>query len=488
MNIQGEKPHPAEKFLKKVFSDCADFMERKVKFGEGGRTTGTLFWVEGLVGTIDLAETVLRPLGENPALARAESEADCAEVILSGGVYNVTARRRETEEELREDLLNGFAVLLLSETALCFDSRSQLHRSIAEPKLDKSILGSREAFTEVLRINTGLLRRRLRSAELKNTELCIGRRSGTRVSLLYIEGIARRENAERLLEALQAIDIDGVTALGDIAEYISPRRRSMFPQLLYTERPDRLARLLLQGRIALLIDGIPQALALPCTLPELMRVAEDRSLHAVVASSLLLLRWGALAASLLLPALYVAVAMYHQEMIPYRLLESIIESKQNVPFSTGAEILGMLMAFGLLQEAGLRLPEQAGTTVSIIGTLIVGQSAVEARVVSPIAVIVVAFAGIAGYTQPNQQMGAAIRIWRFLLALCTLFLGLYGMMAGLVVLLWQLCSMECCGVAYLYPLADGGRRRLMDALLRLPLRMNKHRDAALCGRNRRRQA
>ena len=148
----------------------------------------------------------------------------------------------------------------------------------------------------------------------------------------------------------------------------------------------------------------------------------------------------------------------------------------------------MLIAFEVLQEAGLRLPEQAGTTVSIIGTLIVGQSAVEARVVSPIAVIVVAFAGIAGYTQPNQQMGAAIRIWRFLLTLCTLFLGLYGLMAGLVVLLWRLCDMECCGVAYLYPLADGGRGRLIDALLRPPLRMKKYRDAPLRGRNRRRQA
>jgi len=488
MNIRGEKSHPSEKFLKKIFSDCADFMERKVKFGEGGRVTGTLFWMEGLVGSIDLAETVLRPLGENPALARAESEKACVEAMLSGSIYNVTVRRRESEEELREDLLNGFAVLLLPGTALCFDSRSQIHRSIGEPKLDKSILGPKEAFTEVLRINTGLLRRRLRTAELKNTELCIGRRSGTRVSVLYIEGIARRENAERLLDALRAIDIDGVTALGDIAEYISPRRRNMFPQLLYTERPDRLARLLLQGRVALLIDGIPQALALPCTLPELMRVSEDRSIHAAVASSLLLLRWGALVTSLLLPALYVAVAMYHQEMIPYRLLESIIESKQNVPFSTGAEILGMLAAFGLLQEAGLRLPEQAGTTVSIIGTLIVGQSAVEARVVSPIAVIVVAFAGIAGYTQPNQQMGAAIRIWRFLLSLCTLFLGLYGLMVGLVVLLWRLCSMECCGVAFLYPLADGGPMGLMKALLRPPLRINKFRDSSLCGKNRRRQA
>ena len=463
-------------------------MERKLKLGEDCRIAASLFWVEGLVGSIDLAETVLRPLGENRTLAAAESAAQCVEAILSGAVYNVSVRQRESAEELRADLLNGFAVLLLPEAALSIDSRSQLHRSIGEPKLDKGILGPKEAFTEVLRINTGLLRRRLRTAELKNTELCVGRRSGTRVSVLYIEGIAREENAARLLEALRAIDIDGVTALGDIAEYISPRRRSMFPQFLYTERPDRLARLLLQGRVALLIDGIPQALALPCTLPELMRVSEDRSNHAAVASSLLLLRWCALVTSLLLPALYVAVAMYHQEMIPYRLLESIIESKQNVPFSTGAEILGMLAAFGLLQEAGLRLPEQAGTTVSIIGTLIVGQSAVEARVVSPIAVIVVAFAGIAGYTQPNQQMGAAIRIWRFLLTLCTLFLGLYGLMAGLVVLLWRLCSMECCGVAYLYPLADGGRRRLTEALLRLPLRLKKHRDGPLCGRNRRRQA
>ncbi|MBQ2896510.1 MAG: spore germination protein [Oscillospiraceae bacterium] len=484
MNIQGENALPEAKIFKKIFSDCEDFFSRELCLGT---VRGELFWIEGLVSGVDLAETVLRPLAENPALRRGDAAA-CAEAILAGAVYNVTVRRRERLEELQSDLLNGYAVLILPGAWLSFDSRSPIHRSISEPKLDKGILGPKEAFTETLRINSALLRRRLKTPELKNRELNVGRRSATRVSILWLEGIARTESVEALTAALGAIDIDGVTALGDIAGYVAPRRRGMFPQFLCTERPDRLARLLLQGRVAILIDGIPQALVLPCTLPELMRVSEDRSVHAAAASAVLLLRWGALLTSLLLPALYVAVAMYHQEMIPYRLLESIIESKQNVPFSTGAEILGMLAAFSLLQEAGLRLPEQAGTTVSIIGTLIVGQSAVEARVVSPIAVIVVAFAGIAGYTAPNQQLGAAMRLWRFGLAVSTLFLGLYGLMAGLVLLLWRLCSMECWGTAYLYPLADGEGGRLRAALLRMPLRLQKYRDRPLWGRNRRRQA
>jgi hypothetical protein len=218
----------------------------------------------------------------------------------------------------------------------------------------------------------------------------------------------------------------------------------------------------------------------------MMRVAEDRARHAMVASALLLIRWGAMALSLLLPGLYTAVAMYHPEMIPLPLLHSVIEAKVQVPFTVAAEVLGMLLTFELLQEAGLRLPDPVGQTVSIIGALIVGQSAVEARVISPIAVIAVALSGIGGYTQPSQELGAAFRLWRFVLTVCAAVLGVFGLMAGALVLLWRLCDLESGGLAYLYPLCEGEGHRLRRVFLRLPLRRDKHRDPAL-SRNRRRQ-
>ena len=197
----------------------------------------------------------------------------------------------------------------------------------------------------------------------------------------------------------------------------------------------------------------------------MLRVQEDRARHAAVAAALVLLRYLALFLSLTLPALYVAIAMYHQEMIPYKLLQSVIDSKQSVPFSTAAETLGMLLSFELLQEAGIRLPDPVGQTVSVIGALIVGQSAVEAKVLSPIVIIVVAMAGIAGYAQPSQELGAAVRLWRVALVLCAALLGLYGVMAGLMLLLWRLCDTENLGVSFLSPLTDsrpGALRRAVE--------------------------
>ena len=470
--------------LRALFADCADFSCQRLAtpFGEV-----MLCWMEGLASGEQIAELLIRPLRESELLLSASSPAVLLSLASSGALWAVSPQECRDARELSAALNNGRAVLLCGEWGLSFDVRGQERRSVGEPKLERSVLGARDAFTETYRVNTALLRQRLRSSELKITELTVGRRSATRVGILYIDGIARPDAVDALRARLEALDVDGITALGDLESRLAPRPRGAFPQFLCTERPDRLARFLLQGRVGILCDGLPLALAAPCTLPELLRVAEDRAQHALPASALLLLRYAALLVSLLLPALYAAVAMYHPEMIPIELLQSIIAAKQYVPFSTAAEMLGMLAAFGLLQEAGLRLPEEAGTAVSIIGTLIVGQSAVEAQVVSPIAVIVVALSGIAGYTLPNQQLGAALRLWRFVLVLCAVAMGMFGLMAGGIVLLWRLCAMEFAGVSYLYPLTDGERHPLLRGLLHLPLSRQLYRDAALT-ENIRRQA
>ena len=469
--------------LRRDFSGCADFSCQSVRHGG---IPLALCWVEGLASGEQIARDVLRPLRQLPP-----DSADAAQLMLrlsQGGIWAVAPQYRTDAAQLGQDLLQGRCALLCGKGALSFDVNGQVKRGVEDPKLERAVLGPRDSFTETYRVNTALVRQRLRSSEMKIREFTVGRRSRTRVGLLYLDGIAREETVEALAGQLETLCIDSVTAIGDLESYLAPAVRGAFPQFLCTERPDRFSRFLLQGRVGILCDGLPLGLCAPCSLPELLRVAEDRAQHALVSSALLLLRYAALLLSLLAPALYAAVAMYHPEMIPVELLQSIIAAKQFVPFSTAAELLGMLAAFELLQEAGLRLPEAAGTTVSIIGTLIVGQSAVEARVISPIAVIVVALSGIAGYTLPNQQLGSAIRLWRFLLVLCAVAMGMFGFMAGVTVLLWRLCGMECVGVSYLYPLTDGERHGLLRGLLHFPISMNAHRSPALCGEEQRRQA
>ena len=338
------------------------------------------------------------------------------------------------------------------------------------PTVEKSVLGAKDAFVESVRVNTALLRRRVGKPSLKLWETMLGSETKTRVDILYIEGEAPPEQVERIKARLSLPDIPAVLAAGDVEQYLAGTPRGIFPQVIHTERPDRFVLGLARGKIGVLCDGLPIGFLLPAALPDMLRVQEDRARHAAVATALVLLRYLALFLSLALPALYVAIAMYHQEMIPYKLLQNVIDSKQSVPFSTAAETLGMLLSFELLQEAGIRLPDPVGQTVSVIGALIVGQSAVEAKVLSPIVIIVVAMAGIAGYAQPSQELGAAIRLWRVALVLGAVVLGLYGVMAGLMLLLWQLCDTENFGVSYLSPLTDSRPGSLRRAFLRPPLR------------------
>ena len=450
--------------LKQLFSDCADFECRAVCLGLDPERTVTVCWLDGMVAGDLVAEDIIRPLTSAPRQRDAASPADALARVLSGAVYSHAARLRDTLDQVAEDLNHGCCALLPEGAgqAVCFEVRSACVRAVAEPTLEKSLKGAKDAFVETLRTNTALVRRRLATPGLKLKELSVGRRSHTRVALLYLEGVAAPETVEELRRRLESLDVDALTATGILEEALIDAPHSPFPQLLHTERPDRFSQYLLEGRAGVLVDGL--------------------------ATALTLLRWLALGLSMLLPALYVAVALYHQEMIPTRLLLSVIEAKQNVPFSTALEILGMLISFELLQEAGLHLPNPIGDTVSIIGALIVGQSAVEARVVSPIAIIVVAFAGIAGYTLPSQDLGATVRLTRLGLVLAAILGGLFGVGAGLCLLLLHLSGIDSLGLDYTAPLSDGRPLPVTRLLLRLPKRADKFRDPALHTPDRRRQA
>ncbi|MGX8692412.1 MAG: spore germination protein [Clostridia bacterium] len=472
--------------LAALFARCADFTQRRIDAGLDPSHPVFLCWLDGLLSGRDLAETLLRPLTEFWRLSGGVRDFQAR--VLSGGVTAWSARRAETLDEAAQAITHGCCALILDEThtALCFELRSESGRSVGEPTLEKSVKGAKDSFVETLRVNTALVRRRLATPGLKLVESELGRRSATKTALLYLEGVADTALVGALAKRLDALDLDALLALGPLEEALADAPRSPFPQALHTERPDRFAMHLSDGRVGLLVDGLPVGLILPVTLAEFMKVTGDRGQHFLVSSTLSLLRWFALLVALLLPGLYVAMAMYHQEMIPTKLLLSMIEAKRQVPFSTALEVFGMLLAFLMLQEAGLRLPGPMGDTVSIIGALIVGQAAVEAHVVSPIAIIVVAAAGIACYTLPSQDLAAALRLWSLGLLLAGALAGLYGVALGCCLLLWQLAGIDSFGRSYTAPLSEDGPglRRL---LLRRPFSSIRLRDSLLNTPDRRRR-
>ena len=437
--------------VERAFSGCADLESRDVASG-GGRVPAAALWLDGMTDARALGEDVLRPL----FALRCRTQAGCVRRALRGGIWSGTVRCRLTDEDAADDVAAGCAAIVFDVpgVALTFEIKNPAGRSVEAPAVEKSVLGARDSFVETLRVNTALVRRRLPDPALKLCQVTLGERTKTRAAILYMEGRAPAERAAQTARRLAALSSREVTDPGALERVLSGRPRGAVPQVLHTERPDRFARGLLEGKTGVLCDGQPVGWLLPATLPEMLRTQEDRSRHALVAAALRALRAAALLLSLTLPAVYVAVAMHHQEMIPGRLLLSAIRAKEEVPFSTLAEVLGMLLSFELLHEAGIRLPEPVGQTVSVIGALIVGQSAVEARVLSPIVIIVVALAGVAGYTLPSQELGAAVRLWRFALVGLAAALGFFGMTAGLFLLLWRLCDTENLGVCLLHPLCD----------------------------------
>ena len=483
------RPHPQKsprfreplnpESLRTVFSGCDDFILRNVRLGgAGGTLRCALCCLDGLTDAEAISGDVLRPLTVPERFGAVKEASEAVSLLEEGLAYFYSVKTRKTLDEVTGDLLCGWCAVVFDGVAVTFETRKPQGRGVEKSEMEKAVKGAKDAFSESFRLNTALLRQRIRSTELKVEELAVGRRTKTRVALVYMAGITNRAVVAELRGRLQDIDIDGVLTTGALEEYLLPRR-SPFPQINVTERPDRFALELLEGRAGVLADGLPLGLLMQGTLAEQVKVTEDNAGHALLASLLTLLRYTAMLLSVLLPSLYVAVTVYHQEMLPTKLMLSIIRTRQDVPFSTAAEVLGMLLAFELLQEAGLRLPKSVGETVSIIGALIVGQSAVEAKVISPIVVIVVALAGICGYTTPNQDLASALRLCRLCLVLLSLVLGLAGLTAGSILLLYYLCTLESFGTAYLSPFCDGGIGAVLRALLRLPLPIMKERPEDL---------
>ena len=476
--MSDQKPVSAE-CLRARFSSAADFTERPAM---PGGVKVPIFYLDGLVSSSELSEGILRPMAEHLHGTPPER---LLERCLNGAVYCASAAVCTDADDACRRLTNGFAVAVFpGDRAAAFELKGGEKRSPSPPEVENSVKGAKDAFTETLRTNTALLRRHLRLPELEIREVTVGRRSGTAVAVVSVRGLTDPTLPESLCARLRAIDIDGMLSPAAVEEYLTGSRKTAFPLLQYTERPDRFCRGLLDGQAGVLADGLPLGYLAPVNVGLLMTAAEDRGSNYVTASCVRVIRYLALLTALLLPALYVAMTRFHPAMIPTRLLRAIIESKRDVPFPTVAEVLGLLAAFELLQEAGLHLPQSIGQTVSIIGGLVVGTAAVEASLISPAALIAVSAAGICGFAVPEQALGGAVRVWRFVLTVCAALAGLFGMTMGLICLLVHLGGLESFGRPYLAPFsavsADG-------ALLRRRLVTQKTRDPAFRPLDRRKQ-
>ena len=453
--------------IRNAFDGASDFETRTLREGEA---TLHAYFIDGLVASAFIADYIFKPLvRELP-----ENVADAYNAALRGGIYNAVARPCTDLRDITTKIVNGFCVVLFPGTgAIAFEVRTGISRGPQAPDLENTVKGPKDAFVETIRINSSLIRRHLRTPDLRLDGKTVGRRSLTNVSVVWVNGITSKELVRKMNERLDAIDVDGLISPSAVEEYVTGSRATAFPLIQYTERPDRFCQGLLDGRVGLLVDGLPLGYLAPADIGYLLESPEDRSRDYVSASCVRVLRYGALLASLLLPALYIALVMFHQEWLSPRLLDTILNTDQPRPFTTSAEVLGLLIAYELLQEAGIHLPQAIGQSVSTIGGIVVGTAAVEAGLIAPMVLIVVSVTGICGFVLPNRDLAQAVRVWRFGIGILAMLMGLWGVGIGMAALLIHLASLRCLGVCYLTPV-PGNR-----GVLRRRLKNQKRRDSRL---------
>lgn len=473
-----------QKKVKEQFRDCSDVIFREMSIAQNIKAL--LVYIDGLVAAKDLHANALKPLlfqFDNPT-------DDLIAALEDRGVAVSQLSHVKDLEKVVDGLLAGNAVLFVEgqEKALVISVGGGQRRSVSEPASEAVVRGPREGFTESLRTNTGLLRHKIHSPNLKTVSFTLGKETRTEVVLSYLEGLADSSVVDEVKRRLESVKIDSILESAYIEELIEDAPYSPFPQFQYTERPDTVAANLLEGRVAIFVDGTPFVLTAPITFWQMLQASEDYYERFFMGSMLRWLRLLFLFLALYMPSLYIAVITFHPDMLPTSLLLSIAAARETIPFPAIVEALIMEIAFEALREAGVRLPKTVGQTVSILGALIIGQAAVEAGIVSAPMVIIVSVTGIASFTIPRYNAAISIRMMRFPLMFLAGTFGLFGIVFGTVVLTAHLCKLRSLGVPYLSGLAPQMPGELKDILYRAPWWNMENRPRSYAHEDRRRES
>ena len=456
MNISSRLETNIEE-LKKRFENCQDVIQRQMV------ATGLPIYVVYVDSMID------RELVEGEFLKNIMYS---LEYMPKTDVFEFLQERAVTTADTKEakTLEDAILAVLSGDTAIFMENCPT--RGVQSAESEVAVRGPKDSFTESMRANTVLIRRRIRDTRLKTLQTKVGVRSQTDITVMYMEGIARPELVSDIQERMKRFKIDGIFDSGSLEQLTEKEWYSPFPQFQSTERPDKAASSVREGRIAVIVDNSPMVLLLPTTLNCFFQAADDYYNRWGIVCFVRILRYVAALIAMVLPAFYIGVACFHPEMLPTSLELSFAAAREGVPFPVPVEVLLMELAFELLREAGIRLPGPMGSALGIVGGLIIGQAAVDANIVSPIVVIIVALTALASFTIPNEGFASAFRLVKFYLILLGAFLGVYGVVLGMLTVLIHLASLESFGIPYLMPyvaVKADENRDFQDGLIRMPL-------------------
>lgn len=455
-------------YLKELLKDSSDIVYRDFNIGS---------WKAAVVYIDGMADKLLV---DNFVLESVMLKSERVENVMQIKDNLLTVSDMKEQMKLSEavnSMLSGETLMFIEGIPSVFiiATRSWPARGVSEPSGETVIRGGRDGFTETIRFNTALIRRRIRDTRLKLKPKSLGARSKTDVAIIYIEDIVNKDVLQNVMDRIDNINIDAVLDSGYIEQLIEDDKWSPFPQLQSTERPDVVSAALYEGRVAILVDNSPFAIIAPATLPSLFQTPDDYYQRWMNSSMLRIIRFISIFIGMVMPALYIAVTSFHTSIIPTKLAYSIAASREGVPFPAFVETLIMEFALAFLIEAVVRLPKAIGSTIGIVGGLIIGQAAVSAGIVSPIMIIIVSITAISSFTTPNYEVSSALRIARFLLIILATIIGLYGIALGLILILIHLVKLKSFGVPYLSPLVHPHKKDFKDVFIRAPLDSFKER-------------
>lgn len=463
-------------FLKVKYNTLinSDIVVREFTLTARNRQYGAfLIYIDGMVDTKIINDFVLEPLMlrnransydgnetrivseaiSNNITVRKVKKFDLVDYIYNSLVPQNAVKKKKSFNDILPDINMGNCLLFVDtiDTAFSIDAKGFKQRGVDSPKNETVIRGAQEAFTEAIRTNTSMIRRFVNNENLVIESLSVGKVTKTKCAVCYMKDIANDDLVAEVKYRLNNLDIDTIISSGQLEQLIEDNSKCSLPQMLSTERPDKAANHILSGRVVVIVNGSPYVLIMPCVFVDFLSSAEDPNLKFQYANLLKFVRLVAFFITLLLPGLYVAITNFHQEIIPTELLFAIVASRESIPFPIIVEILAMEISFELIREASLRVPSPIGTTIGIIGALILGQAAVEASIVSPILIIIIAITGITSFAIPDFYLSFHLRIVRFLYTIAGFLAGFLGIGIVLFGHLILLCSLKSFGVSYLAP-------------------------------------
>lgn len=389
------------------------------------------------------------------------------------------------ESEIFTYMNYGFTIIIASNSPkiLALETRKDLSRGITESSSEGIIRGPKDSFTENPSTNQGLIRKRIRDENLIIKENMVGKRTKTKVSIFYIKDIADIQKVNKIMNKIKNIDVDGILDSGNIREFLFEHEHSVFPKVISTERPDLVCSSLLNGKIVIMVENSPYALIIPGLFVDFFKNPEDYYQSPKNVSFTRILRFLSFFITVMTPALYISITTFNIEVLPSTLLYSLYEQKINVPFPTSFEILLLLIIFEILRECDIRIPSAMGTSMSIVGGLVLGDAAVAAGIVAPISIIIVAVTSISGLLFSDIDMINAVRWWRIIFILFSTFLGMIGFFAAITLLVFELSSLNVLDIDYLTPISPFNKIGFKDTFLRPAKNKDMKRPSYLSDKN-----